>query len=59
MRKTLATILCAAAALSTASAAYASGGCGPARHRGPNGACYLNRGPGPVLVGPGVQIGVF
>jgi hypothetical protein len=59
MRTTLAIILCAAAALSTASAAYASGGCGVAFHRAPNGRCYPNGGPGPVIGVPGLAIGVF
>ncbi len=58
MSTALATLLGAAAALSTVSAAYASGGCGPAFHRAPNGACYPNRG-GPVVVGPGLGVGVF
>jgi len=57
MRKTLAIILCAAAALSTASAAYASGGCGVAFHRGPGGRCLPNGGP--VIGVPGLAIGVF
>jgi hypothetical protein len=56
MRKTLAIILCAAAALSTASAAYASGGCGVAFHRGPGGRCLPNGGP--VIGVPGLAIGI-
>jgi hypothetical protein len=57
MKTSLAILMCAAAALSTASAANASGGCGPAFHRAPNGACYPNRGP--VFVAPGIAIGGF
>jgi hypothetical protein len=53
--------LSAGAALTLASAAQASGGCGPAFHRGPYGGCRPNYGPGPgaVVVAPGVVVGGF
>ncbi len=57
MKTSLGVILCAAAALSTASVAYASGGCGVGRHRAPNGGCYPNGGG--VVVAPGLALGVF
>ena len=48
----------AAGTVMGASAADASGGCGPAFHRGPYGGCRPNRGP--AYVTPGVPvIGVF
>jgi hypothetical protein len=53
-------ILSAGAALTIVSSAQASGGCGPAFHRGPYGGCRPNVGPGPVVVGVGGPgIGVF
>jgi len=57
MKKILLGALCAAAALTAVSSANASGGCGPAYHRGPYGGCRLNRGAymgGPVV---GVRVG--
>lgn len=57
MKKILIAGLCAAAALGSVTAADASGGCGPAFHRGPYGGCRPNGGP---VVAVGVPaIGVF
>lgn len=56
------TILLAAAALGvalSASTAEARQGCGPYGHRNYYGRCVPNRGPGPVLVAPGLVIGNF
>jgi hypothetical protein len=60
MKKMLLLVLSAGAALTIVSSAQASGGCGPAFHRGPYGGCRPNVGPGPVVVGVGGPgIGVF
>ena len=71
MKKILAVALCAGATLAGVSAADASGGCGQAFHRGPDGFCHPNHGYGPgpvvvargpepvVVVGGGPAIGVF
>jgi hypothetical protein len=57
-RKVLVTAIAAGVALAAASAADASGGCGPAFHRGPYGGCRPNGGP--AVIGVGVPaIGVF
>jgi hypothetical protein len=47
MKKTLLTLMGAAAALTLASTAQAAQGCGPGFHRGPAGGCRPNGGPGP------------
>jgi len=58
MRKLLLATLTASAALISITPAEARDGCGPGGHRGPAGYCRPNRG-GPVVVAPGVRIGVF
>lgn len=58
IKKNLIAVLAAGVALAGAGSALASGGCGPAFHRGPHGGCRPNGGP--VLVAPGgPAIGVF
>ena len=57
MKKIVLAALGACAAMTAVPAAHAEGGCGPAFHRGPYGACRPNYGPGPVVVGP--AYGVF
>ena len=55
-------LLLAAAAIGvalTATTADARQGCGPGGHRDYYGRCVPNRGPGPVLVAPGLVIGNF
>ena len=55
-------LLLAAAAIGvalTATTADARQGCGPGGHRNYNGRCLPNRGPGPVLVAPGLVVGNF
>ena len=59
MKKALWDAACIGVALTAVSTAEASGGCGPAFHRGPYGGCRPNVGPGPVVVAPGLAIGVF
>lgn len=58
MRRIILAMVCAGTALAAVSSADASGGCGPAFHRGPYGHCRPNGGP--VFVGPGgLAVGVF
>ena len=55
-------LLLAAAAIGvalTATTADARQGCGPYGHRDYYGRCAPNRGPGPVIVAPGLVIGSF
>ena len=60
MKKLLIVALAAGAAMTSITPAGARGGCGVGYHRGPYGGCRPNRGPGPVVVGPGVPvIGVY
>jgi hypothetical protein len=54
MKKILLAALASAAALTAVGTADARDGCGEGFHRGPYGHCRPNRGPGPVLVRPGV-----
>jgi hypothetical protein len=58
MKKILLATLAAGAALTAIAPAEARQGCGPGAHRGPGGYCRPNR-EGPVLVAPGLRIGVF
>ena len=57
MKKILLAAACAVSALASVTAADASGGCGPAFHRGPYGGCRPNRGPG--VIAPGLAVGAF
>ena len=57
MKKLALAALAAGVAMTAFSTAEASGGCGPAFHRGPYGGCRPNYGPGPVVVGP--ALGIF
>jgi hypothetical protein len=59
MKKFLLAALASAAALATVAPADAREGCGAGFHRGPYGHCRPNRGPGPVLVAPGLAVGTF
>lgn len=58
MKKIITIALAAGVALSAASAASASDGCGRGYHRGPHGRCRPG-GPGAVAVAPGLVIGQF
>ena len=57
MKKLLAAALLAGVAISGATSSDARDGCGPNGHRGPYGHCRPNRGPGAVVVAPGLIIG--
>ncbi len=59
MSKTFAIAIAAGMTLAAFSPAAARDGCGPGGHRGPYGHCRPNRGPGPVIVAPGLVIGGF
>jgi hypothetical protein len=58
LKKVLMAAAVAGMALGAVSSADAAGGCGPAFHRGPGGACRPNVGPGRVVVGA-PALGVF
>ena len=58
LKKVLIAAVAVGATLAGVSSASASGGCGPAFHRGPYGGCRPNYGPGPAVIGAPV-IGVF
>jgi hypothetical protein len=58
MKKIMLVALGATAALTMVASADASGGCGPAFHRGPYGGCRPNGRPVAVVPG-GVAVGVF
>ncbi len=59
IKKILLGALASVAVLTAAAPADARDGCGAGFHRGPYGECHPNRGPGPMLVAPGVAIGAF
>jgi hypothetical protein len=59
MKQILLGALASVAMLTAAAPADARDGCGPGFHRGFYGECHPNRGPGPLLVAPGLAIGAF
>ena len=59
MTKLVTVALAAGMMLAITSPAAARDGCGPGEHRGPHGHCRPDRGPGPVIVAPGLIIGGF
>jgi hypothetical protein len=59
MKKFVTLALAAGIALSTAGVAEARQGCGPGSHRGPQGHCMPNRGPGVVVTPRGLIVGNF
>ena len=59
MKTTLMIVLAGAAMIGAAVPAAAADGCGRGFHRGPYGHCRPNRGPGGVIVAPGLVIGQF
>lgn len=59
MRKLIAALLTAGAAISVIPVAQARDGCGAGYHRGPYGHCRPNRGDRVVAVGPRLVVGNY
>lgn len=59
MKRFLLGALASVAVLTAVAPAEARDGCGDGFFRGPYGHCRPYRGPGPVVVGPGVVVGAF